>query len=53
MTLTTTPVYRIDMCNHYIFILVDVQLESNLVCVCIVHIDILYYSLFYYISPVI
>ena len=31
--------------NHYIYILVAVQLESNLVCVCVcvVHIDILHY----------
>ena len=33
-TLTTTPVYRTDMRNHYIYILVAVRLESNLVCVC-------------------
>ena len=40
-TLTTTPVYRTDMRHHYIYILVAVRLESNLVCVYVwVHIDI-------------
>ena len=53
-TLTTTPVYRTDMRNHYIYIIVAVRLESNLVCVYVWFILIfLHYPLIYYISPVI
>ena len=57
-TLTTTPVYRTDMRNHYLYIISSFTIREQLsvcmyVCVCVIHIYILYYSLIFYISPVI
>ena len=45
-------VYSTVMHNHNIYILSICTIrEQHSVCVCVVHIDILYYSLTYYISP--